>query len=88
MMAPLAQLLNFALSFFFWLIVGRFLLGLLVGDRPNFFMDLFRRGTDPVYALVDRVTLGRVAPRYIPWLSLLLLGVLRLLLLPLLRPDG
>ena len=88
MIPLLAQLLNFALSFFFWLIVGRFLLGLLIGDRPNFFMDLFRRGTDPVYALVGRLTLGRVAPRYLPWLSLLLLGVLRLLLLPLLRAAG
>ena len=85
MMAIIAQLVNFALSLFLWLIVGRFVLDLLVGGRQNFFTDLFRRGTDPVYALVRRATPRRVADRYIPWLTVLTLVLLRLLLLPLLR---
>ena len=85
MMAFIAQLVNFALSLFLWLIVGRCVLSLLVGGRPNFFTDLFRRGTEPVYALVRRVTPRRVGDRYIPWLSVLVLVLLRLLLVPLLR---
>ena len=88
MIAFVVQLLNFALSVLFWLILGRYVLDLLVGDRRNFFTDLFRRGTDPVFAVVRRITPAFVGSRHIPWISLLLLVLLRLLLLPLLRLEG
>jgi uncharacterized protein YggT (Ycf19 family) len=82
-MIPLiAQLVNFALSLFFWLIIGRAVLGILSGGRSNFFTDLFRRGTDPVFALVRRITPEFIPDGSIPALSLLLLVVLRFALLP------
>jgi uncharacterized protein YggT (Ycf19 family) len=88
MIAFAAQLVNFALSLLIWLIIGRFALGLLIGDRPNFAMGLFQRGTDPVYRLVRRVTPSLVDDRFVPAISLVLLFVARLLLLPLLRLEG
>ena len=87
MIAFVAQLVNFALSLFLWLIVGRFVLELLVGGRRNFFTDLFRRGTDPVFSLVRRVTPRSVSDRYIPWVSVVLLVALRLMLYPMLRLE-
>ena len=50
--------------------------------------DLFRRGTDPVFAVVRRLVPRFVGDRHIPWLSLVLLFALRLPLLPLLRDWG
>ena len=85
MIAFVVQLVNYALAFLFWLIVGRYVLDLLVGGRQNFFTDLFHRGTDPVFAVVRRITPGFIDSRHIPWISLALLMVLRVLLLPLLR---
>jgi uncharacterized protein YggT (Ycf19 family) len=87
-MALIAHLLNFALSLFFWLIIGRAVLGLLSGGRSNFFTDLFRRGTDPVFAVVRKVTPKFVPDGSIPILSLLLLVVLRFALLPWLLPTA
>jgi uncharacterized protein YggT (Ycf19 family) len=84
MIALLAQLLNFALALFFWLIIGRFVLQFLVGGRRNFFTELFRRGTDPLFRAVRWITPRFVGDGAIPWLTLLLLVVLRVLLLPLL----
>ncbi len=88
MIAFVAQLVNFALAFFFWLIIGRFVLGLLVGERRNFFAEMLRRGTDPLFCLVRRVTPSAVGDRFIPVVSLLLLVALRLVLLPLLLARG
>jgi uncharacterized protein YggT (Ycf19 family) len=82
MITLIAHLLNYALSLFFWLIIGRAVLGLLSGGRANFFTDLFRRGTDPVFRLVRRVTPGFIPDGSIPALTLLLLVVLRFALLP------
>ena len=82
MVVLFAHLLNFALSLFFWLIIGRAVLGLLSGGRSNFFTDLFRRGTDPLFAVVRRLTPRFIPDGSIPALSLLLLVVLRFALLP------
>ena len=87
-MVALAVALNYLLSFLFWFVVGRLVLGMLVGSRPNLVMSLFRRGTDPLFAAVRRVTPSFVADRYLPWLTLVLLLALRVLLLPFLRADS
>jgi uncharacterized protein YggT (Ycf19 family) len=88
MLTLLGQVANFVLALFIWLIVGRLVLDALVGHRRNLIADLFRRATDPIYALVRRALPGRVSDRWVPVLSILTLLLLRILLLPLLRTPG
>ena len=82
MLAIVAHLLNVALALLFWLIVGRAILGVLSGGRSNFFSDLFKRSTDPLFALVRRITPRFIPDGSIPALSLFLLLALRFALLP------
>jgi hypothetical protein len=80
------------LEFFIWLILGRIalrlLMALLGAQQTNFFTELFRRGTDPLFYVVRRATFGRVTDRYIPLLTLLLLFLLRVPFVRLLREGG
>ena len=85
MVDVLAHLTNFALSFFFWMMIGRLVLAVLSGGRTTFFTELFRRATAPVFVVVRWITPASVSDRHIPVLSLPLLVALRILLLPLLR---
>ncbi len=79
------QLLNYTLSFLFWLILGRALLNAMTGGRRNFFSEAMGRVTDPVIFAVRCVVPAFVDDRYIPLLTLPLLLALRIILLPLLR---
>ena len=88
MISFIAQLVNTALALFLWLIIGRAALQLLIGQRRNFFSEVFRRSTDPLFALVRRVTPPAVADRFIPWLTVALLLALRFALLPVLKIDS
>ncbi len=80
--ADIAQAINFVLYVIMWLLIGRFVLVLLFGRRPNPIVDLMRRLTDPLLRLVRRLAPSFVADRYIPVLTLLLLVLLRFMLLP------
>jgi uncharacterized protein YggT (Ycf19 family) len=84
-MSFVAQLLNFALAMAFWLILGRIALTLLTGGREGFFMGVFVKGTEPVFAVVRRLTGGRLGERGVALVSLVLLVALRLALVPVLR---
>jgi uncharacterized protein YggT (Ycf19 family) len=84
-MTIVAELLNYALALFFWLILGRIALTLLTNNRQGFFMGVFVKGTEPVFAVVRRLTGNRVGERGVALLSLLLLVVLRIALVPVLR---
>ena len=84
MVTLLAELANFTLSFFFWMIIGRLVLRLLVGNRNNLFTELCRRATFPVIWVVRRITPAFVPDPHIPILSLPLLLALRIMLAPLL----
>jgi YggT family protein len=81
------QLLNYTLSFFMWMIVGRAILKLISGGRATFLTGLFEKVTDPVF----RVT-GRIIPfakeGWIPFLSIVLIIILRLLLIIIFSPAG
>ena len=77
-----AHVANFTLSFFFWMMVGRLALAVLARGRTNFFTELFRTATMPVFVVVRRITPSAVSDRHIPVLSLPLLLALRILLLP------
>ena len=84
-MTLLAQLVNFALSLVFWMILGRMLFTAMTGGRESFVLGVFRRATDPVYGVVRRLTGGRLGEIAVAVLSLVLVTVLRIALLPLLR---
>jgi uncharacterized protein YggT (Ycf19 family) len=88
MVAFVAQLVNYGLSLLFWLIVGRWVLSLLVGDKQNFFTQLFWRGTEPVYRLVRRITPRFIGDAWLPLCTIVLIVLLRLALVPLLLTDG
>jgi hypothetical protein len=82
-MVPIvAHLLNFALSFLFWLIIGRYVLKLMTGGRQTFVSDLLQKGTDPWFAAMRKITPRSISDRHIPILGLLMLINLRLFLLP------
>jgi hypothetical protein len=88
MLAFLAQLLNFGLSLLLWLIIGRYVLHLISGGRKTFFSELFRRGTDPWFRVMRRVTPAPVSDRHIPILAILMILNLRLLVGLLIGPSG
>jgi len=69
------------------MMIGRLVLGLLAGGRTNFFTELFRLGTLPVFVAVRWITPRFVPDQHIPVLSLPLLLALRILLLPALYPG-
>lgn len=77
------QLINTALSLMIWLIIGRVMLKLITGGHRNFFSDLFVRATEPVFRATK--ALLPVADRYIPFVALLGLLLLRIALLPLMK---
>lgn len=85
MMPFVAQLAYVTVEFFFWMMLGRLVLGLLSGGRTTFFTELFRRATDPVVLVVRKITPGFVPDPHIPLLSLPLLLALRILLAPVSR---
>ena len=88
MITLLAEVVNFTLAFFFWMMLGRLVLAVLSGRRTTFFTELFRRATYPVFFVVRRITPAFVPDPHIPVLSLPLLLALRILLAPLLREGG
>lgn len=84
-MSLLAQLVNFALSLVFWMILGRMLFTAMTGGRESFILGVFRKATDPVYGVVRRLTGGRLGNVAVAVLALVLVTVLRIALIPLLR---
>jgi uncharacterized protein YggT (Ycf19 family) len=84
-LSVLAHLLNFALSLLIWLIIGRYVLRLIVGQRENFVTELFRRATEPAFRVLGRIAPPLVGTAYIPILTILALVAVRLALLPVLR---
>ena len=84
-MSLLAQLVNFALSLVFWMILGRMLFSAMTGGRDSFILGVFRKATDPVYGVVRRITGGRLGDVAVAVLALLLVTILRIALLPLMR---
>jgi hypothetical protein len=85
MVPLLAELAYITVEFFFWMMLGRLVLGLLSAGRTTFFTELFRRATYPVVLVVRKITPGFVPDPHIPLLSLPLLLALRILLAPVSR---
>jgi uncharacterized protein YggT (Ycf19 family) len=85
MLAFALQLVNTALSLLMWLIIGRLLLMMITGGHRNFFSDLFVRATDPLYRATRSILPIRLADRYVPFVVLVGLALIRIALLPLIR---
>lgn len=74
------HLVNYTLSFLMWMIVGRGLLTLIIGNRQNVLQLAFEKVTEPVYAVTRRI-LPFAAERWVPVLSFFLLTAARLALI-------
>jgi uncharacterized protein YggT (Ycf19 family) len=68
-----------------WMILGRLILTLMIGDRDSVVMSLFRKVTDPVYKLTRKIV-PFAKESWIPALSILFMIILRLALVIIFEP--
>jgi YggT family protein len=83
----IVQFINYTLSFFMWMIIGRAILTLISGGRTTFLTGLFAKITDPVYRITKKV-LPFAKDTWLPFLAIVLIIVLRLLLIIVSSPSG
>ena len=75
---PWILAIDYLFSALIWTMAGRFLLGLFVPpDWPNYIWRFFRRVTDPVLAVVQRVTPGFMVEAFLPLVAIWWLFVAR-----------
>ncbi|RJQ38955.1 MAG: hypothetical protein C4550_06190 [Nitrospiraceae bacterium] len=86
-MIYIIQIINYTLSFLMWMILGRMLLVLIIGNRQNILTGLFIKITEPVYRITKKV-LPFANERHIPWLSILLIIIIRLAIIIIFRPAA
>ena len=82
----LFQFINYTLSFLMWMILGRILLTLMIGNRDMIFARLFQKVTEPVY-LVVRKALPFMKESCVPAVSVVVILILRLALIILFTPP-
>lgn len=70
-----------------WMIVGRVFLTFILGNRQNIMMLAFVKITEPVYR-ITRKLLPFAKESCIPFLSVLLIIVIRLAMIVILRPAA
>ncbi len=76
----LLEIIRFTVEFFLWFMIGRVVLAVLAHGKENFFTDLFRKATWPVFYVVRVITPRSVGDGHIPVLSIpLLIAVLVLI---------
>ena len=81
------QVINYTLSFLMWMIVGRAILTLMIGNRQNIMMLAFAKVTEPIYR-VTRTILPFAKGRWVPVLSFFLLALIRLAMILILHPAA
>lgn len=69
-----------------WMIMGRVILGYLAGNRQNVLVSAFAKVTDPIYRLTKRI-LPFAKDNFIPFLSIVLIFLLRLVIILIFRPS-
>ena len=79
-------LVNYTLSFLFWMVLGRVVLSILIGERPNIIMEIFKKATDPLL-FVTRKLLPFAGDKWIPLFALILIIIIRIVLVILLGPG-
>lgn len=71
---------TYLLAALMWTLLGRFVLGLFVPeDWPNYIWQFFRRTTDPVLALVARITPRFMVEGLMPLVAVFWVAVARIL---------
>ena len=79
------QAVNYTLSFLMWMVLGRIVLTLMLGGTQNFMTGIFAKATDPLYLLVRKI-MPFVKERAVPWVTILLIIIIRLLLVIIFEP--
>lgn len=80
------QIINYTLSFAMWMILGRFILTLIIGNRHNIMLAAFIKITEPIYR-VTRMILPFKRESCVPFLSILIIIILRLMLIIFFNPG-
>jgi hypothetical protein len=79
-------LLNYTLSFLLWMVLGRVVLGILIGDRQNIIMEIFKKATDPLYFVVRKL-LPFASDKWVPAFAIILIIIIRIILVVLFGPG-
>jgi len=74
------QIINYTLSFAMWMVLGRIILTLIIGNRQNIMLAAFVKITEPVFR-ATRVILPFAKESCIPFLSVLFIVILRVMLI-------
>ncbi len=82
----IALLLNYTLSFLLWMIMGRVALTIVLGNRQNVIVEIFRKATDPFY-FVTRKLLPFVSDKWLPAAAIILIIILRIVLIAIFGPG-
>ncbi len=80
------QITNYTLSFLMWMIMGRIILTLMLGNRQNIMMNAFIKITEPVYRITRKI-MPFAKEGCIPGLSIVLLIIIRLAIVLILKPG-
>lgn len=80
------QLVNYTLSFLMWMILGRVLLSLILGNRQNIMLSAFVKITEPVYRITRKI-LPFTKESCVPAVSILLLIIVRFALIIIFPPG-
>lgn len=80
------QITNYTLSFLMWMIMGRIILTLMLGNRQNIMMNAFAKITEPVYRITRKI-MPFAKESCIPGLSIVLLIIIRLAIVLILKPG-
>jgi hypothetical protein len=70
-----------------WMILGRVVLSLISGNRISFLTGLFEKITDPVYRITKKIV-PFAKEGWIPFLSVVLIIILRIVLIIVSSPTG
>ncbi|MBI5640532.1 MAG: YggT family protein [Nitrospirae bacterium] len=80
------QLINYTLSFLMWMIVGRFILSRIIGGRQNIILSAFIKLTEPVFRVTKKI-LPFAKAGFIPFFSIVLIIIIRLMLIVFFKPG-
>jgi YggT family protein len=81
------QFINYTLSFFMWMILGRVILTLMLGGRQNVVTGIFAKITDPVYRITRKI-LPFAKESCVPAYSVFIILIIRFLMIIIFKPGA
>ena len=79
------MLVNYTLSFLLWMVLGRVVLGIIIGGRQNIIQEIFKKATEPLY-VITRKLVPFAEEKWVPALAILLIVILRIILVVIFGP--